>query len=267
MKSPGKRTGFSTLSLTIWCFGGICQNIPVFLTESLNEVGGSCNAPLLAQTLHYYITLPAAKYWNCILAGGPDRMLNNWISPKKLSKRNEKVVFGRIQAALPQINLTAMHSTIFEIWLLIVIRISWPTNGAAELRTSRISNTKLMVRRILSKPLIQPSKRHPLVIAGSSGPMKFVFPLRKIGLDLIPSKKSKKTIRIQDSPKPVKKKKFIQAKSTSPQRCKFTKPYKNAPLKWLKDPAADLITDLLGSGKVRHFRNKTLVKMESSLPQ
>jgi predicted Zn-dependent peptidase len=227
-------------------FGG-SANIPVFDRE-LERVGGSCNAFTSPDITNYYITLPAANIETAFWLES-DRMLQLNLSEKTIETQRKVVLEEYKQRYLNQPYGDAFHH--LRDLAFDSHSYKWPTIGQ---RTEDIENfTQTDVEEFYQNHY-QPSNAI-LVIAGVVDPDEIRL-LSEKWFGPIPSKNPEKTIRIQDSVQTRKKEKFIQAKVPTDA---IYKAYK-MPAKMAEGfLQADLITDLLGSGKSA-ILEQTLVK-------
>jgi predicted Zn-dependent peptidase len=227
-------------------FGG-SANVPVFDRE-LERVGGSCNAFTSADITNYYITLPAANIETAFWLES-DRMLQLNLSEKTIETQRKVVLEEYKQRYLNQPYGDAFHhlrDLAFESH-----PYKWPTIGQ---RTEDIENfTRADVEEFYQNHY-QPSNAI-LVIAGAVDPDEIRL-LSEKWFGPIPGKSPQKSHKVYDSAQTHKKEKLIQANVPTDA---LYKAYK-MPAK-LEDGflQADLITDLLGSGKSA-ILEQTLVK-------
>jgi len=227
-------------------FGG-SANVPVFDRE-LERVGGSCNAFTSPDITNYYITLPAVNIETAFWLES-DRMLHLSLSEKTIETQRKVVLEEYKQRYLNQPYGDVFHhlrDLAFETH-----SYKWPTIGQ---RTEDIENfTRADVEEFYQNHY-QPSNAI-LVIAGAVDPDEIRL-LSEKWFGSITNNNPQKSLRIQDSAQTLKKEKLIQAKVPTDALYKAYKMPAKLADGFLQ---ADLITDLLGSGKSA-ILEQTLVK-------
>jgi len=227
-------------------FGG-SVNAPVFDRE-LERAGGSSNAFTSPDITNYYITLPAANIETAFWLES-DRMLQLNLSEKTIETQRKVVLEEYNQRYLNQPYGDAFHhlrDLAFEQH-----SYKWPTIGQ---RTEDIQEFTRIDVEDFYHTHYQPSNAI-LVIAGAVD-LKEMERLAQKWFADIPNQANSKTTLKFDSDQKAKKEKIISSKVPTDALYKAYKMPAKLASGFLE---ADLITDLLGSGK-SSILEQTLVK-------
>lgn len=227
-------------------FGG-SANVPVFDRE-LERVGGSSNAFTSPDITNYYITLPAANIETAFWLES-DRMLHLNLAEKTIETQRKVVLEEYKQRYLNQPYGDVFHH--LRDLAFDTHPYKWPTIGQ---RTEDIENFTRADVEDFYQNHYQPSNAI-LVIAGAVDPEQIRI-LSEKWFGPIEGQVPQKTQKIQDSVQTIKKEKLFQANVPTDALFKAYKMPGKLEEGFLQ---ADLITDLLGSGKSA-ILEQTLVK-------
>lgn len=227
-------------------FGG-SANAQVFDRE-LERVGGSSNAFTSPDITNYYITLPAANIETAFWLES-DRMLHLNLAEKTIETQRKVVLEEYKQRYLNQPYGDVFHH--LRDLAFDTHPYKWPTIGQ---RTEDIENFTRADVEDFYQNHYQPSNAI-LVIAGAVDPEQIRI-LSEKWFGPIEGQVPQKTQKIQDSVQTIKKEKLFQANVPTDALFKAYKMPGKLEEGFLQ---ADLITDLLGSGKSA-ILEQTLVK-------